>query len=159
MKEHYKCVEAIGFIKHAFILSFFYLAKMADKTNGQLTYAPNLPTGQSFYFEAVREVISLGGDTDTNACIVGGIVGAHYGIQMINESLLEKFFTYINVKADIQGGKGRKRAEWLDMGRNTLDCCFWLHIMRFQSDQTNQGKIPETWNDIVRIPDDEPIKN
>jgi len=24
----------------------------------------------------LREVISLGGDTDTNACIVGGVIGA-----------------------------------------------------------------------------------
>jgi ADP-ribosylglycohydrolase len=24
----------------------------------------------------LREVVSLGGDTDTNACIVGGVIGA-----------------------------------------------------------------------------------
>lgn len=27
----------------------------------------------------MREVISLGGDTDTNACIVGGLIGAIVG--------------------------------------------------------------------------------
>ena len=32
-----------------------------------------------FYFKALKETIQLGGDTDTNACIVGGMIGALVG--------------------------------------------------------------------------------
>lgn len=39
IEERYKCTEAIGFIKHAFILSFYYLFKAADiGEDGNLTY-------------------------------------------------------------------------------------------------------------------------
>jgi ADP-ribosylglycohydrolase len=31
--------------------------------------------------ESIREIISLGGDTDTNACIVGGLIGGIIGIK------------------------------------------------------------------------------
>jgi len=49
-----------GFIKYGFILSFYYLLK-ADQTE-------NL---NKFYENSMREIVSLGGDTDTNACIAG----------------------------------------------------------------------------------------
>ena len=34
---------------------------------------------QSSYEEAISNVLSLGGDTDTNAAIVGGLMGALHG--------------------------------------------------------------------------------
>lgn len=101
LPERYSCTEAIGFIKHAFILSFFYLYKAADlDENGGLTYDLDGELGKQLYFESVRETISLGGDTDTNACIVGGMVGAYVGIKNINLDLLEVYFTYDNKKAE-----------------------------------------------------------
>ncbi|HEU4388296.1 MAG TPA: ADP-ribosylglycohydrolase family protein [Blastocatellia bacterium] len=41
----------------------------------------------SDYVEAIREVLSGGGDTDTNACIVGGLVGAACGAVSIPDSV------------------------------------------------------------------------
>ena len=38
----------------------------------------------------MREVISLGGDTDTNACIVGGLLGAIVGESNIPEEMKKK---------------------------------------------------------------------
>ena len=35
------------------------------------------------YEDAIRETLSGGGDTDTNACIVGGLLGAAYGAESI----------------------------------------------------------------------------
>lgn len=84
------------------------------------------------YFDSIREVISLGGDTDTNACIVGGIIGSYLGVKNISEDLLENYFKYDNVPEKFEAGKGRARAEWLNMGRNTIDSCFWLHILRYR---------------------------
>jgi ADP-ribosylglycohydrolase len=39
----------------------------------------------STYEETIKEVLRLGGDTDTNACIAGGLVGAAVGIDHINK--------------------------------------------------------------------------
>jgi ADP-ribosylglycohydrolase len=49
----------------------------------QLVY--ELLCGPSFYSSIVR-VVERGGDTDTNACIVGSLLGAFYGIESIPES-------------------------------------------------------------------------
>lgn len=91
------------------------------------------------YFDAIREVISLGGDTDTNACIVGGMIGAFLGIKNISDKLLENYFKYDNVPEKFEQGKGRARAEWLNMGRNTVDACFWLHILRYRAKDNKQN--------------------
>lgn len=41
------------------------------------------------YVEAVRETLAGGGDTDTNASIVGGIVGARWGAAAIPAAMKE----------------------------------------------------------------------
>jgi ADP-ribosylglycohydrolase len=61
----------MGFHGHAFILSFYYL----------LRYDKKKVSDEDFYFNAVRETIRFGGDTDTNACIVGGMIGALVGFK------------------------------------------------------------------------------
>lgn len=60
----------IGWDKHAFALTLYFL----------FTDAP--------YEDAIRQVVSMGGDTDTNAAIVGGVLGAKYGVDDI--PLVEK---------------------------------------------------------------------
>lgn len=54
-----------GFVRIAFTHAFRHLA-----------------LGTS-YVEALRETLAGGGDTDTNACIVGGLVGARWGASAI----------------------------------------------------------------------------
>ena len=54
--------KAGGWIKHSFIMSFTFLK------NGNLGYR-----------ESIYNCIMMGGDTDTNACIVGGMIGALAG--------------------------------------------------------------------------------
>jgi ADP-ribosylglycohydrolase len=39
------------------------------------------------YVEAIAETLRGGGDTDTNACIVGGLLGARWGVSAIPESM------------------------------------------------------------------------
>ena len=36
--------------------------------------------------ETVLKAVNLGGDTDTTGCVVGGLAGAHYGLQSIPET-------------------------------------------------------------------------
>jgi len=42
------------------------------------------------YEEALRETLAGGGDTDTNACIVGGLLGARWGVGAIPPAMTEK---------------------------------------------------------------------
>ena len=60
----------MGWLKHAFILSFYFL-KMYEKCPADKV--------AEFYAMAIRQTVELGGDTDTNACIVGGLIGALVG--------------------------------------------------------------------------------
>jgi len=59
----------VGFVKIAFTHAFRHLLLGSD------------------YIEAVRETLSGGGDTDTNACIVGGLIGAACGARAIPETM------------------------------------------------------------------------
>lgn len=59
----------IGFIKIAFTHAFRHLWKGSN------------------YVDAIRETLCGGGDTDTNACIVGGLIGAACGVQGIPDDM------------------------------------------------------------------------
>eukprot|EP01083_Nonionella_stella_P237089 832053_1 len=61
----------IGHIKIAFERAFWYLYNGSD------------------YTTAMREVIQSGGDTDTNANIVGALLGCYYGLQELREQTSE----------------------------------------------------------------------
>lgn len=58
------------------------------------------------YGAAIKETLLGGGDTDTNACIVGGLMGALHGIEAIPEAM---WHAVVNCNADA----GRPRPEWL----------------------------------------------
>ena len=42
----------------------------------------------------IRKTIECGGDTDTNACIVGGMIGALIGFKSIDKFLIGKVFSF-----------------------------------------------------------------
>lgn len=58
------------------------------------------------YVQAVHQVLASGGDTDTNACIVGGLVGARVGIDGIPKVMTQAVL-------DCDTNIGRPRPEWL----------------------------------------------
>ena len=58
-----------GFVRIAFTHAFRHLA-----------------AGTS-YVDALRETLAGGGDTDTNACIVGGLLGARWGASAVPEAM------------------------------------------------------------------------
>ena len=53
-----------------------------------------------------REVLQGGGDTDTNACIVGGLLGAFHGINQIPEH-------FVKAVIDCDTKFGRNRPDFL----------------------------------------------
>lgn len=67
----------MGFIKHAFILTYFLLL-VHSKEGGKLTH-----------YNAIKEVISLAGDSDTNACIVGGMIGGLLGFKQLDPEMVK----------------------------------------------------------------------
>lgn len=61
-----------GFVRIAFTHAFRYLAL------------------ETPYLAAIRETLAGGGDTDTNACIVGGLLGARWGAEAIPAPMRER---------------------------------------------------------------------
>lgn len=81
--------KRIGWVKIAFQRSFYYL-----KEN----------TG---YEDALRDILIQGGDTDTNAAIIGMVLGARDGFQGLNEKSVKKVMGWSHVKG------GHKRPKFL----------------------------------------------
>lgn len=85
------CHPQAGFVRIAFTHAFHHLQV------------------GSAYEQALRQVFSGGGDTDTNACIVGGLVGAHCGLQVVPLQMVQAVL-------ECHTQRGRRRPEWLSTG-------------------------------------------
>ena len=46
------------------------------------------------YYDSIRSTIKEGGDTDTNAAIVGGMIGALVGIKKVPNSMILKVIKF-----------------------------------------------------------------
>jgi len=75
-----------GYVKHAFTRAFYHLIH------------------SSSYEAAIRHTLLAGGDTDTNACIVGGLIGAAVGAEAIPAHMTQ---------AVLQCQPKRERPQWL----------------------------------------------
>lgn len=64
--------KSVGWIKIAFAYSFFYLREACQKGISEILYR-----------ETIKRMLMEGGDTDTNAAIVGGMIGALVGFNGI----------------------------------------------------------------------------
>lgn len=84
-----KCTELIGFVKWAFILSFWHLLNV------------------STFEEAIAHTLGCGGDTDTNGAIVGCMMGALHGA----EGIPGPFKDVLEYSHKTCGG--HKRPDWL----------------------------------------------
>ena len=96
----------MGWHRHAIIFSFYYLLRYAeytDKTN--------------FYSDCIRQIIKEGGDTDTNAAIVGGMLGALIGFKNIPEYMTQKVLNFDCEKIE---GRGKPRPEFLSTKKYAL---------------------------------------
>lgn len=79
--------RSIGWVRWGFTLSFYSLLKAKS------------------FEDTLYDVISYGGDVDTNACIVMGMIGAFHGANNIPDLLKKKVLNFDCVNTD----KGRKR--------------------------------------------------
>ena len=81
--------ELIGFVRHGFSRAFFHLHQ------------------KSGFREALSETLAAGGDTDTNACIVGGLIGAYRGINKLIQSSATSPMFHAVLSCDTQAGQKR----------------------------------------------------
>ena len=88
--------KQMGWIKHAFVFTMRYLKKATEVPH------PNA----DFYIECIQEVIRGGGDTDTNACIVGGMLGALIGYDKLPEFQKQTVLAWSNKV------KGKRTGIW-----------------------------------------------
>ena len=72
-EDKLKCTEKEGWLQRAFVLSFYFLLRF-DLYQEQ---------EDKFYHDCIRITVQQGGDTDTNAAIVGGMVGALVGLKLL----------------------------------------------------------------------------
>ena len=80
------CRNLIGWLERAFVLSFYYLLRHSKYVECKKE--------ADMYVESIRQVIQEGGDTDTNACIAGGMIGAIVGIKAIPDFMVQKLIKF-----------------------------------------------------------------
>ena len=99
----------MGFVRHGFTRAFFHLHQ-----------------GSSFH-AAIGHTLSAGGDTDTNACIVGGLMGAYWGAtQLLQDELTQGMFKSV-MQCDTRQGQSRPH--------KFHPARMWQHLLQFKATQ------------------------
>ena len=90
--DKYKYFESInkqsGLYIHAFKLVFYYLYMFENIDNDK-----NI---DNTYTYIMKEICDFGGDTDTNCCIVGGIIGPLIGYLNFDKKFFDVFISYFS---------------------------------------------------------------
>ena len=70
-------VSSMGFVKIAFSHGLNQLSHLINVCKNEDKDIDS----DAFYYDSMRKVIQKGGDTDTNAAIVGGLIGSVVGFK------------------------------------------------------------------------------
>lgn len=81
--------KMIGFVRHGFTRAFFHLNE------------------RSGFREALSHTLAAGGDTDTNACIVGGLMGAYWGVSRLLDNRPTAKMVHAVLDCDTSSGRHR----------------------------------------------------
>ena len=76
--------EQMGFYKHAFNLTVYYLSILDKETKD------NKKSLKDFYTDMIYDISDFGGDTDTNGAIVGIVLGPLIGMENFERKYSEK---------------------------------------------------------------------
>ena len=91
-----------SFVRHSFILAFYFLLRAGDNCS---------------FEAALRATIQQGGDTDTNASIVSGMIGAAVGLDGIPAEMREKVLKF-DCSADDLYSQKLQRPDFLSVGKH-----------------------------------------
>lgn len=96
--DQYDAITDAGHVKHAFVMVIFFVSRIPYVS----------------FEQAIAEVLKCGGDTDTNAKIVGNLFGAYYG-DCVPAYLKEKVISFQSDRPECyQVQHGLKLLETLD---------------------------------------------
>ncbi|KAG3195882.1 hypothetical protein PC128_g8090 [Phytophthora cactorum] len=70
------CTRKVGHVRWAFVLATYFLRQNES------------------YKRAIQQTLLKGGDTDTNAAIIGGLIGALHGVESIPSRMREAVLTF-----------------------------------------------------------------
>ena len=86
--QHFKHVfQNMGYYAHAFKLSIYYLTVIDKRKKNE----------ENIYVRIIEEICDYGGDTDTNAAIVGTVIGPMIGYSnFTKDKLLENLILFFN---------------------------------------------------------------
>ena len=80
--------EQMGFYKHAFHLTVYYLSIIDKETK------INKKSLKEFYINMIYEISDFGGDTDTNGAIVGIVLGPLIGMENFEKKYFDIFLNF-----------------------------------------------------------------
>ena len=80
--------EQMGFYKHAFNLTVYYLSILDKETKD------NKKSLKDFYTDMIYDISDFGGDTDTNGAIVGIVLGPLIGMENFERKYFDVFLNF-----------------------------------------------------------------
>ena len=98
----------MGFVEYAFVLAFYCLMRAKD-----------LPVGELYDF-SMRQCVKVQGDTDTNACIVGGLIGACVGLDNIDTKKVKKVLE-CRLRPQSSRARSQRRPQFIQPGISCVD--------------------------------------
>lgn len=96
----------MGLAKWAFVLSFYCLIRSTVKTDEEL------------FDWSMRQTTCLGGDSDTNCAIVGGLIGAYVGLDKIDALKVKKV---LECRLRGEGARSQYRSKFIQPGLGCID--------------------------------------
>ena len=84
------------------------------------------------YEDAMRDILIRGGDTDTNAAIIGGLIGAVEGFEHIREEWRDKVLSY---EYEESAGFGHLRDDFLSPKKYFIPLLSALYVKAPISDE------------------------
>ena len=103
----------MGWLQRAFVLSFYFLLRSVDYSQKNKL--------NDLYKDAIRLTIQEGGDTDTNAAIVGGMLGALVGIKNLPKEMVMKVLDFDCTQVDeIEDDYGIPRPDFLNTKKHLM---------------------------------------
>ena len=84
--KYFSVYNQMGYYMHGFKLCIYFLHKYPDMAVNK---------DNDLYYKIMCEVCDKGGDTDTNAAIVGAMIGPLIGYQNFNYDLFKRFIRFV----------------------------------------------------------------
>ena len=91
----------MGWLKNGFVLTFFFL--MYFEVYNEIPAEKR--EDKDYFTHVFKKVISVGGDTDTNACVVCAVIGAVVGFKKLHPNMVGKVLSFDCTKYSIKRDK------------------------------------------------------